>query len=210
MMPVRDRVGATYNRCLQQPVLILLMLGLLGAVGQPITAVSANFIALMAIITISFTIHLITRYRELFEEYKDDPEPCAHVFETMRSKLAPCLYTALTTMVAFASQVTSNIVPVMDFGWIMCAGVLVSLFVTYSFFASVLVLLPRTEKLATSTRAPWLTRWFAHHATNNPGVITLSALGVVVIVALGLSQLTLGNRLVEYFRARVEKVPARR
>ena len=129
-------------------VAILLMLGLLGAVGQPITAVSANFIALMAIITISFTIHLITRYRELFEEYKDDPEPCAHVFETMRSKLAPCLYTALTTMVAFASLVTSNIVPVMDFGWIMCAGVLVSLFVTYSFFASVLVLLPRTEKLA--------------------------------------------------------------
>ncbi|MEM7363221.1 MAG: MMPL family transporter [Pseudomonadota bacterium] len=183
---------------------ILFMLGLLGAVGQPITAVSANFIALMAIITISFTIHLITRYRELFEEYKDDPAPCALAFETMRSKLAPCLYTALTTMVAFASLVTSNIVPVMDFGWIMCAGIVVSLFVTYSFFASVLVLLPKTERLATSTRAPWLTRWFAYHATNNPGIVSLTSVGILVVAAFGLSQLTLGNRLVEYFRADTE------
>ena len=42
---------------------ILLMIGLLGFLDQPATAISSNFLPLLAIITISFTIHLIARYR---------------------------------------------------------------------------------------------------------------------------------------------------
>lgn len=183
---------------------ILFMLGILGALNQPITAVSANFIALITIVTISFTIHLITRYRELYDEYKDDAAQCALAFETMRSKLAPCLYTALTTIVAFGSLLTADIVPVVDFGWIMCVGIVVSLFVTYSFFASVLVLLPKNELAQASKNSPWLTRWFAKISTESSGTVITAGVLVFVLAVLGVTQITLGNRLVEYFRGDTE------
>lgn len=183
---------------------ILFMLGILGAMNQPITAVSANFIALITIVTISFTVHLITRYRELFDEYKDDAAQCALAFETMKSKLAPCLYTALTTIVAFGSLLTADIVPVVDFGWIMCLGIVVSLMVTYSFFASVLVLLPKNEVALASKDSPWLTRWFAKISTESSGTVMAVGLLVFALAIVGVMQITLGNRLVEYFRGDTE------
>ena len=183
---------------------ILFMLGLLGGLRQPITAVSANFVALLAIVTISFTIHLITRYNELFDEFKDDPRQCRLSFETMRSKLAPCIYTGLTTIVAFASLFTSNIVPVVDFGWIMCVGIVVSLMVTYSFFASVLVLLPKNEKRRVEQSTPALTKWFAKLSTQRTSLVLWSSLFVIGIAGYGITQLTVGDRLVEYFRSDTE------
>jgi predicted RND superfamily exporter protein len=122
-------------------VTTLILIGLLGFLERPVTAISANFVALIAIITISFTIHLIARYRELcITGFSEDHVEL--VYEAMRSKLAPCIYTGLTTAVAFGSLMTSDIAPVVQFGWIMCVGIGVAFLVTYSFFAGVLVLIP--------------------------------------------------------------------
>ncbi len=184
-------------------VTLLITVGMLSAIGQPATAVSSSFVALLAIITISFSVHLITRYRELYAQPAEIPQ-CDLAYATMRSKLAPCLYTALTTAVAFFSLTTSDIIPVIDFGWMMCLGIAVSLIVTYSFFASILVLLPKNESCASIARAPAITRWFARMATRRPNrVLGLSALAAVLAMA-GMSQLALGNRVVEYFRGDTE------
>ncbi len=121
-------------------VSIALVVGGLGWLEQPVTVVSSNFIALLAIITISFTIHLIVRYRELGKLHPEAGH-ARWVVEAMHSKFAPCLYTALTTMVAFGSLVSSGIVPVMDFGWMMFVGVAIAFVVTYSLFPALLVLL---------------------------------------------------------------------
>lgn len=43
----------------------LFMVGFLGWVDWPVTVVSANFISLMLIITLSLMVHLIVSYREL-------------------------------------------------------------------------------------------------------------------------------------------------
>jgi len=77
--------------------------------------VSANFPSLLLIITLSLTIHLIVRYRELHAQ-----SPEAGQFElvrdTVHSKALPCFYTTITTMVAFGSLLVSQIRPVIDFG----------------------------------------------------------------------------------------------
>lgn len=184
-------------------VTILLTAGVLSFLGWPITAVSSNFVSLLAIVAISFTIHLIGRYRELYAE-TDHRDQVKLVYETMSSKLAPCLYTATTTIVAFASLITSDIVPVIDFGWMMCVGIVIALFVTYSFFASILVLLPVNESCESITGTPALTRWFAHVSTDLPlRVLGVSALAVVVGF-VGVAKLEVGSRIVEYFRADTE------
>jgi|GEM_PF-3390764 len=56
----------------------------LAFVQKPVTVVSSNFISLLAILGISFSIHLIVRYRELLEE---DADSCQYdlVLQTKES-----------------------------------------------------------------------------------------------------------------------------
>ncbi|MCK5913982.1 MAG: MMPL family transporter, partial [Desulfuromusa sp.] len=97
---------------------VLFMFGFLGLVGWKVTVVSSNFTSLLLIITLSLCVHLIVRYNELHEEIPG-ADQATMVREMIRSKAVPSIYTALTTIVAFASLLTSDIRPVIDFGWMM-------------------------------------------------------------------------------------------
>ena len=50
----------------------------------------------------------------------------------------PILYTVLTTICAFLSLIFSGIKPIIDFGWMMTLGLIVSLFVTFTLIPSLL------------------------------------------------------------------------
>ena len=45
--------------------------------------------------------------------------------------MLPILYTVLTTICAFLSLIFSGIKPIIDFGWMMTLGLIVSIFVTF-------------------------------------------------------------------------------
>ena len=104
----------------------VMTIGLLGFLEWRITVVSSNFLALLLIFTLSLTIHLIVRYREL-QVLQPQADQFTLLKDTVRSKVIPCLYTVITTMVAFGSLVVSGIRPVIDFGWIMVIGLSLSL-----------------------------------------------------------------------------------
>ncbi|MEQ8515828.1 MAG: MMPL family transporter, partial [Chromatocurvus sp.] len=184
-------------------VTICLTLGAIAALGKPITAVSSNLVALLTITTVSFTVHLIAAYRESTDKLSG-ASPCSLAFEAMGDKFVPCLYTALTTMIAFGSLMLSDIAPIRSFGWIMCLGIAISLIVTYSFFASILVLLPSRHSNSASRGAPRLTRWFASAATLKTHRVILASLLLCIVAAIGAEKITLGNRIVEYFRGDTE------
>jgi predicted RND superfamily exporter protein len=44
----------------------------------------------------------------------------------MGTMAVPCVYTAVTTMVAFVSLVVSGLQPVIDFGWMMTVGIAIA------------------------------------------------------------------------------------
>ena len=104
---------------------IAITVGVLAVIRQPATVISSNFMALLAILAISFAIHLIVRYRELAANDSGTSHR-ALMSEALSSKVAPLFYTALTTIVAFASLTSSDILPVIHFGWIMVLGVAVA------------------------------------------------------------------------------------
>src|SRR5690606_27930266 len=95
--------------------ILLVVTGLLGLFEWPVTVISSNFMSLLLIITVSLTVHLIVRYRELQLE---SPGEVHHerLRGVLQSMLVPCAYTSVTTMVAFASLAISDIPPVVDFG----------------------------------------------------------------------------------------------
>ena len=100
----------------------MIILGFLSWIDWRLTVISSNFVSLLLIITLALTMHLIVRYRELYRTQPDaDQEQL--VIATVTSMAKPCLYTVLTTIVAFMSLVVSNIRPVIDFGWMMTMGI---------------------------------------------------------------------------------------
>ena len=55
------------------------------------------------------------------------------ILEASKKMMLPILYTVLTTICAFLSLIFSGIKPIIDFGWMMTLGLIVSLFVTFLF-----------------------------------------------------------------------------
>ncbi len=185
-------------------ITILIMVGLLGFLHKPVSVISSNFISLLIILSISISVHLINKYREILDETRD----LSHldiVYNTMISKFAPCFYTTLTTCVGFASLYTSSIIPVMDFSWIMCVGVITAFLVGYLFFPPMLLLLPK-EVLTCPARdngTPFIRHAYLLAFNKTKEVILLSAF-LVVLSGIGISQLSLDNRFIDYFKSNTE------
>ncbi len=172
--------------------------GLLGFLDWQATVISSNFISLLGITTISLTIHLIVHYRELLHTQADLALE-ERVATTMREKFAPCFFTALTTMAAFGSLTVSGIVPVEDFGWMMCMGILLSFFTTYTFFPAVLLMMRKEVPTGHSGRVNHFVRALGELTRWRPLVIALGALVLAVVAYFGIQRVSLDNRFAEYF-----------
>ena len=59
----------------------------------------------------------------------------------------PILYTVLTTICAFLSLIFSGIKPIIDFGWMMTMGLIVSIVITFLLLPSLLTLFTSTEDM---------------------------------------------------------------
>ncbi len=179
-------------------VSVVCMVGLLGWFGWEVTVISANFVSLQLIITLSIVIHLIVRYREFLTEQPEAPNRQL-VLETMVVKLKPCAYAVLTTIAGFASLVLCDILPVITFGWMMIAGLIVSLIVTFLLFPAVLVLLPKEIP-------PGERRWrfsitsIAAALTDKRGALIVGAGVFVLAVSVsGILKLQVENCFIDYF-----------
>jgi predicted RND superfamily exporter protein len=122
----------------------------------------------------------------------------------MLSKFAPCLYNTLTTMAAFGSLMASSIVPVEDFGWMMCIGILIGFVVTFFLYPSVLLLLPMGNPGVTLNEELALTRVLSHNARWRPSIVVIAGLGLSVVAFYGVSKVSLDNRFIDYFKADTE------
>jgi len=179
------------------------MVGLLGWFGWEVTVISSNFISLQLIMTMAVAIHLIVRYHELLQDSPNADQKTL-VRETVRLKIHPCLFATLTTVAGFASLLLCNILPVITFGWMMIAGLFVSLAVTFILFPCITLLLPKQEP-HTSQAAPhawhgWTARFTEKHGKQ---VMLLSILALLFSL-LGIMRLTVENSFINYFKADTE------
>lgn len=181
----------------------IIMVGFLGLVDWPVTVVSSNFMSLLLILTLSLAIHLVVRYRELHEDSPDaDQEEL--VREMVRAKTVPCLYTALTTIVAFGSLLFSGIRPVIDFGWMMATGIVVAFLLVFTLMPAALMFLRPGEPHQRSDLTDRITHFFAGQIqARGPGILTAVGLFALLSIA-GMSFLTVENRFIDYFKESTE------
>ncbi len=184
-------------------VSVICMIGLLGWFGWEVTVISANFISLQLIMTMAIAIHLIVRYRELLSQSPQAPNRRL-ILDTIRLKIRPCVYAALTTIAGFGSLLLCDILPVITFGWMMIAGLIVSLIVTFLLFPAVLVLIPKETPPASRQRRFSLTSVLAGF-TEAAGALILAVSGLVLILSLiGISRLEVENSFIDYFKQNSE------
>ena len=182
---------------------VICMIGLLGWFGWEVTVISSNFISLQLIITLAIVIHLIVQYRELLVRNPQAPNRQL-ILDTVLLKLKPCVYAVLTTIAGFGSLVLCNILPVINFGWMMMAGLIVSLIVTFLLFPAVLILIPKETPPKTGQRRFSITSVLARF-TEAHGVMIVSVSGLVLIGSvIGILRLDVENCFIDYFHKDTE------
>lgn len=183
---------------------VTFMLGLLATLDWRMTVISSNFVALLLIITLAISIHLVVRYRELAARAGPDATQRELVSDTVRLMVQPCLYTALTTLVAFASLVISGIRPVIDFGWMMTIGVVVAFAMTFVVLPAAMMLRREPLRQADSDNSQSFTRYFAVATERHGGIVVMVALAILVASVVGIGQLKVENRFIDYFKDTTE------
>ncbi|UCE51058.1 MAG: RND family transporter [Desulfobacterales bacterium] len=179
------------------------MMGLLGTFGWQVTVISSNFISLQLIITMAITIHLIVRYRELLSQ-NPETEQRQLILDAVRLKLTPCLYAALTTIAGFGSLLFCNILPVKTFGWMMSAGIIVSLLLTFLIFPTGLILLSKETSKIKSDSQFSLTSFLASFTETHGNMILAISVIVFIISAFGIARLSVENSFINYFKDTTE------
>ena len=179
-----------------------LMLGILGFTDWRMTVISSNFVAVLLVVALALAIHLVVRYRELEAKEPDMPRAERAVMAA-RLMFIPCFYTAVTTMVAFTSLVVAGIKPVIDFGWMMTAGIVVAFVVSFSLVPALIAILPDMGAKGANDSLS-MTRRFATVVERFGGLVFAVTGLLILLVALGLSRLQVENRFIDYFKDTTE------
>jgi hypothetical protein len=182
---------------------VLIMIGMLGFMNWKVTVISSNFISLMLILTMSMNIHLAVRYQQLCRDMASATQLEVVAF-TAGKMVWPCLYTALTTILAFCSLVFSGIRPVIDFGWMMTIGLSVTFLTSFILFPAILVLLKKSGDLPEGRGQSAITSMLAAVARIHGNKVIVAAVVLAVISLIGISRLKVENSFINYFREKTE------
>ena len=174
--------------------------GFLGYMDWKISVVSSNFIALLLILTISLTVHVLVKINELSLESEDNKKSLIDAVEQM---FLPCFFAAFTTAVAFLSLLLGDLKPVIEFGKMMAFGISIAFIFTFSFLPSSISLIKEIKS------KDYLS---LHKVTNKILVISKNKTTFVYstfsvffcILLFGTTKLIVENRFIDYFDEETE------
>ena len=115
--------GYAVTRCITS---VIIMIGLLGLIGWKVTVISSNFIASDVDFKYGNEHSCYCSFFAIKKGVSTIYERGSY-FRSKQKMMLPILYTVLTTICAFLSLVFSGIKPIIDFGWMMTLGLVVSI-----------------------------------------------------------------------------------
>jgi len=172
----------------------------LGFMDWKISVVSSNFIALLLILTISLTVHVLVKFNELMEGIPSRKE---RLNETLRQIIAPCFFAAFTTGIAFMSLLSGDLKPVIEFGKMMSVGILFAFVTTFTFIPSALILIKNIET-KDILQLHKITDILYNFSKHNTLIIFLISLIATCLFILGSSKLEVENKFIDYFDSSTE------
>ncbi len=183
---------------------VIIMIGLLGLMSWKVTVISSNFIALMLILNMAMNIHVTVRFLQLKKEY-----PQLTIQETVLSAsqkmMLPILYTVLTTICAFLSLIFSGIKPIIDFGWMMTLGLIVSMLVTFLLLPSLLNIFASENEIDVKDTEKSIITSILGTIAKKGRIFIFSITSIIVIASvIGITKLEVENSFINYFEKETE------
>lgn len=177
--------------------------GLLGLLGLEVTVISSNFISLQLIITLSIALHLVVQYQEFVQKYRKSSQKRV-VYATLLTKASPSFFAIITTIAGFSSLVFSGIKPIINMGFMMSIGIVISLIVSFILFGSINVLLrPILPKPKLSSKFS-LTNFSANVVKNHGSLVIWISAIVLIVSVYGATKLKIENSFIDYFKSSTE------
>mgnify|MGYP001169134908 FL=1 len=173
--------------------------GFLGYMDWKISVVSSNFIALLLILTISLTVHLLVKINEI----KKDTDFKTAIINGYDQMFAPCFFAALTTAVAFLSLTFGELKPVIEFGKMMAFGISIAFVLTFTFLPCVLYLINKS-KTKDFLSIYKVTQFILSFSQNNKAFISSLFTIIFITLCFGVSKLQVENRFIDYFDKNTE------
>ena len=182
---------------------VIIMTGLLGLLGWKVTVISSNFIALMLILTMAMNIHMSTRFLQLKENF-----PHKNVLDililTTKKMFWPILYTVMTTIIAFLSLIFSEIKPIIDFGWMMTMGLVISFIITFTLLPTLINFVPKKNVSLIKYEKSKITSFFSKLSQEYQKSIFILTGIVILFSIIGISRLEVENSFINYFSKKTE------
>ena len=182
---------------------VIIMIGLLGLLGWKVTVISSNFIALMLILTMAMNIHMSTRFLQLRKAYSSKTN--LEILTLTTGKMFwPILYTVLTTVIAFLSLIFSEIKPIIDFGWMMTLGLIISFIITFTLLPTLLNFAPTKNMSVKEDEGSKVTKLLGNLSLNYQMPIFVVTVIVIGLSIFGISKLEVENSFINYFSKKTE------
>ncbi len=183
---------------------VVIMIGLLGFIGWKVTVISSNFIALMLILNMAMNIHVTVRFLQLRKEFPNYSKE-ETILDASKKMMLPILYTVLTTICAFLSLIFSGIKPIIDFGWMMTLGLIVSILVTFFLIPTLLnIFSVENEINVKDTEKSFITSMLGSIAKKNNILIFFTTSVIIVASIIGITKLEVENSFINYFNKETE------
>jgi len=180
------------------------MVGILGLLGWKVTVISSNFIALLLILNMAMNIHVTVRFLQIKSEFENISIKDS-VYEASSKMFMPILYTVLTTICAFLSLIFSGIKPIIDFGWMMALGLIVSIIVTFTLIPALLNLFSNVQdSIDHNEKKSKITNALSNFSKKNTSLIFGVSLLIVFLSIFGISKLEVENSFINYFDKKTE------
>ena len=182
---------------------VIIMIGLIGLLDWKVTVISSNFIALMLILTMAMNIHMSTRFLQL-KKNNSNLNTSEIILITTTKMFWPIIYTVLTTICAFLSLIVSEIKPIIDFGWMMTLGLIVSFLVTFTLLPTLLNFLSNDNFEIKKDNKSIITNFLGNISSNNRTIIFVVTFGIIILSIVGISRLEVENSFINYFNKNTE------
>ncbi len=182
---------------------VVIMTGLLGLLGWKVTVISSNFIALMLILTMAMNIHMSTRFLQLKENFPNKTILDLLILTTQKM-FWPILYTVLTTVIAFLSLIFSEIKPIIDFGWMMTMGLIISFIITFTLLPTLINFVTEENISLNKYKESKITIFFSKISEKYQKSIFVVTGLVIILSVTGISRLEVENSFINYFNKDTE------
>ncbi len=171
---------------------VYMMIGVIGFFNFEVTAISANFLSIMFILSISMNIHILNNYLNSNESLTN----------TIKYIFWPCFYTFLTTVVAFISLIISDIKPVIDFGIIMVISLFVIIVCAFTVLPFVTSFFQKDNKFI-ETKFLIINFFYINAIKFKKYILIINFLFLIVAI-YGISKLEVENSFIKYFKKNTE------